>query len=471
MSNKKKFAMILMALFVVMLNVAILTHKAPESGPVQLHMFVQADLTDDIKVYYSQTKAYADLMSDTVRYQNQYPNGTMDEEKELVFTIDSSATNLRFDFGVQAGTYLVRELNIMYRDTVLNIPLESLCSGDYHDIERCVIETGTEGEKFLKIQTEDDDPYLCIPLDQTTISDQFQERAALVNRIKIVAVAIILDLACLILFRVRKKLMELPVELFHNRRMIFSLARNDFKTKYAGSYLGIVWAFVQPVVTVLVYWFVFQVGLKSPGPNDFPFVLWMIAGLVPWFFFSDVLNAGTNALIEYSYLVKKVVFKISILPIVKVISALFVHLFFIAFSVFLFAVMGKLPPVHIIQIVYYSMALICLVVALSYLTCSIMPFFRDFSQIINVILNIGMWATPILWDKTTIPNIPGWLDNILKLNPLYYIVQGYRDSFMNGVWFFEHPWHTLYFWVFVLVIGLVGSKVFKRLRVHFSDVL
>ena len=159
------------------------------------------------------------------------------------------------------------------------------------------------------------------------------------------------------------------------------------------------------------------------------------------------------------------------LPIVKVISALFVHLFFIAFAILIFALMGKLPPVQIIQIGYYTFAVICLVVVLSYLTCAIMPFFRDFGQIINVILNVGMWATPILWDKTTIPNIPGWFDHILKLNPLYYVVQGYRDSFMNGLWFFEHPWHTLYFWAFVLVAGLISSKVFKRLRVHFSDVL
>lgn len=78
-----------------------------------------------------------------------------------------------------------------------------------------------------------------------------------------------------------------------------------------------------------------------------------------------------------------------------------------------------------------------------------------------------MWAIPILWDKTTIPNIPGWFDHILKLNPLYYVDSGYRDSFMNGLWFFEHPWHTLYFWAFVLVAGLISSKVFKRLRASF----
>ena len=125
-----------------------------------------------------------------------------------------------------------------------------------------------------------------------------------------------------------KKIFELPVELYHNRQLIFSLAKNDFKTKYAGSYLGIVWAFVQPIVTILVYWFVFSVGLRAGNADDYPFVLYLVSGIVPWFFFQDALNGGTNALLEYNYLVKKVVFKISILPMVKVISAMFVHCFF-----------------------------------------------------------------------------------------------------------------------------------------------
>ena len=134
------------------------------------------------------------------------------------------------------------------------------------------------------------------------------------------------------------KILALPMELYHNRKLILSLAKNDFKTKYAGSYLGIIWAFIQPIVTVLVYWFVFQKGLKAAGMNtktgvEVPYVLWLISGLVPWFFFQDALSTGTNALLEYSYLVKKVVFKISILPIVKIISSLFVHCFFILFTI------------------------------------------------------------------------------------------------------------------------------------------
>ena len=117
-------------------------------------------------------------------------------------------------------------------------------------------------------------------------------------------------------------------EIISNRKLIWDLSKNDFKTRFAGSYLGIIWAFVQPIVTVLVYWFVFTVGFRSSDVGDAPYTIWFISGIIPWFFFSDALNSTSNVFLEYSYLVKKVVFKIEILPTVKIISALFVHLFF-----------------------------------------------------------------------------------------------------------------------------------------------
>ena len=150
-----------------------------------------------------------------------------------------------------------------------------------------------------------------------------------------------------------RQFINLPIELVQNRTLIGNLAKNDFKTRFAGSYLGVIWAFVQPIVTVVVYWFVFTVGLRQGRPSGHPFVLWLMAGLVPWFFFSEALNGGTNALIEYNYLVKKVVFNIDILPLVKVLSAIFVHVIFTAFTIVLCWCNGYIPSVYLLQIIYY----------------------------------------------------------------------------------------------------------------------
>ena len=251
--------------------------------------------------------------------------------------------------------------------------------------------------------------------------------------------------------------------------LILRLAKNDFRTRYAGSYLGIFWAFVQPVVTILVYWFVFST-LRSPHMRQVPFVLWLTAGLVPWFFFSEGLGSGCNALIEYSYLVKKVVFDIKVLPVVKLIAALFVHLFFMGILVILYLCMGYFPGITVIQIVYYTFCTFCLLWGISYLTCSVVIFFRDLTQIIGIILQIGVWLTPIMWNVEDM-QMPAFLVIFFKSNPMYYIVEGYRDSLIGKVWFWEHPVLTAWFWGVTLVCFLLGTRVFRRLKVHFADVL
>lgn len=175
----------------------------------------------------------------------------------------------------------------------------------------------------------------------------------------------------------------LPVELYQNRRLIWKLSKNDFKTRYAGSYLGMVWAFIQPIVMVVMYWFVFEKFMGQDKAEilgtglQVPYVLYLIAGLVPWFYFSEALSSGTTALLEYNYLVKKVVFKISILPIIKLIAATFVHVFFVAFMLVFCAIgYGIYPNIYMIQLLYFSACLFIFVLGVCYATCAIVIFFR-----------------------------------------------------------------------------------------------
>lgn len=254
----------------------------------------------------------------------------------------------------------------------------------------------------------------------------------------------------------------------NNRKLILSLAKNDFKTRFAGSYLGIFWAFVQPIVTILVYWFVFEIGLRNGSVGEFPFVLWLTAGLVPWFYFQEAWMGATSSLMEYSYLVKKVVFNIDVLPIIKVLSALFVNSFFVLVFILICSVYGYYPSFYALQIFYYMICLVCLVIAISYMTSAVMVFFRDLGQLINIVLQIGMWMTPIMWQSTMVGER---FQRILKLNPMYYIINGYREAMLTKVWFWEHSLWTVYFWGLIFILMFVGTKIFKRLKPHFADVL
>lgn len=250
--------------------------------------------------------------------------------------------------------------------------------------------------------------------------------------------------------------------------MLFSLAVNDFKAKYAGSALGTVWAFINPIITILIYWFVFQVAFGNGPVGDVPYVIWLVSGIIPWFFISEAWGGATGVLVDYSYLVKKVVFRIEMLPTVRILSAFFVHLFFVLLTFIITFSYGFKPQLIHFQILYYMVAAFLLSLALGQITSVLTAFAKDVGNIVGVLVQFGFWLTPIFWD---INSIPQNLHIIFKLNPIYYVTEGYRDTFVYGIPFWEKPYLTVYFWIIVLVLLWLGKVLYKKLRPHLADLL
>lgn len=265
-----------------------------------------------------------------------------------------------------------------------------------------------------------------------------------------------------------RALAALILDIINNRKLLWQMTKRDFKQRYLGSYLGILWAFIQPTVTVLIFWFVFQVGFKSQPVSNVPFILWLVCGMFPWFFISDGILSATNSVIESSFLVKKIVFRVEILPIVKIMSALVVHVFFVAVLFAMFAYYGYSVSIYNLQIIYYFFAMICLTLGISWLTSSLTVFLRDVGQFAAMILQFGFWFTPIFWSLKIIPEEYHFF---LKLNPAYYLIEGYRQSFIYHEWFWQHVHQTAYFWSLTAIIAFIGAWCFKKLRPHFADVL
>ncbi len=250
--------------------------------------------------------------------------------------------------------------------------------------------------------------------------------------------------------------------------MIMNLARNDFKNKYSGSVFGVFWGFAPPIVTILVYGFVFHIGFHIRPMGNVPYLFWLVTGLVPWFFFSDSIVAVTNCFTEYSYLVKKVVFDIRMIPYVKLISSLVIHFFFLILLLYIGLLYGYIPGWYHLQLLYYTAALICLILSAGFITAVFNVFFKDISQIIMLFLQFGIWLVPIMWNTTMFSE--KWIF-ILKFNPLFYIIQGYRDSLIYHVPVYAHTVHTVYFWCCILILALSGRYLFRKLNVHFADLL
>lgn len=257
-------------------------------------------------------------------------------------------------------------------------------------------------------------------------------------------------------------------ELLDRRSAIITLARQDFRSRYLGSYLGIVWAFLHPAVYIVILWGVFQFGFRARPVSDHPFILWLMAGIVPWFFFSDSVGNAANSIVDNSFLVKKVAFSLGLLPIVKILSSLLIHLFFIAVLLGMMVAYGYPPDLHWLQIGYYLVALFAFILGLSWVTSSVVIFLRDVSQLVAVCLQFLFWVTPIFWSLSLLP--PRY-QALVKLNPVFYLVEGYRESVITHVWFWAHPLRAAYFWTVTLALLVIGSTVFRRLRPHFADVL
>lgn len=252
------------------------------------------------------------------------------------------------------------------------------------------------------------------------------------------------------------------------RGLVWSLAKNDFRARYTGSLLGATWAFVQPVLTILLYLFIYQVGFRAPPPSGVPFVVWLIVGMAPWFYFVEALSTTTIAFLEYGFLVKKVLFDVAIVPSIKLVASSLVHVAVFGLVVVIVAVSGLPIRCTFLLVPYYFFALYALVAGLGLITAAIAPFFRDAVQIVAVSMQFLFWLTPVMWP---ISQAPPRFAQILVANPLHYVVDGLRDALLLGRPFWARPLPTLYFWAFVIVVHLIGQAMFKRLRPHLPDVL
>ena len=248
----------------------------------------------------------------------------------------------------------------------------------------------------------------------------------------------------------------------------FEFAKNDLRKRYAGSTLGSYWAFIQTVTMVLIYWIVFQYGLKSGGVDGVPFLPWFISGMMPWLLFSDIINSSINCMSEYSYIVKKVVFNIDIIPACKIMVCLMISSFFLLVVLIVVLFHGFFTSWYIAQVLFFLAADIILAIPLAYASCAISAFFKDFGQIVAIVLNILMWATPIVWDVSIIPESLRW---IAKVNPIAFVVSGFRNSLIYGIPVWQDLSYLFYFVSIVCLLWAICMPLYKRLTPHLADVL
>ena len=258
-------------------------------------------------------------------------------------------------------------------------------------------------------------------------------------------------------------------EIWQNSKRMLRISIYDFRVQNRDSYLGWFWSILNPLIQIGTFWFVFGIGMRGGAPVEgIPYIVWMLCGLIPWFYLNAGIVKGTGAVYSKAGLVLRLRYPISTLPVGGILTCLYDHIILVGIMVVMFVFMGVFPNLFWLNLLYYEIYAFCFLAALAFLTSTLTMIARDFQKLINALIRLLFYITPILW---TTDSIPPTFQHILRLNPLLYIIDGFRDSMLYGVNFWEHKQYIVFFWPVVFVLFLVGATMQQRHRDNYLDML
>lgn len=203
--------------------------------------------------------------------------------------------------------------------------------------------------------------------------------------------------------------------------------------------------------------------------TGYPFFLWLIAGVVPWFYMSDMLTVGTDTIRKYSYLVTKMKFPVSTIPTFVSISKFIVHLILMGMVILIFILMGYPPTIYLLQMPFYMLLMFIFFTIWSLFASLLSSMSKDFGNLVKAMVTAVFWLSGILWNPETITI--GWVKKILMINPVTYLTTGFRNCLINHVWFWEQPKRLLYFGIVTAIMLILAIWTYKKLRKEIPDVL
>lgn len=253
-----------------------------------------------------------------------------------------------------------------------------------------------------------------------------------------------------------------------NIYLIRRLAEFQIKITNKNNYLGVAWELINPTIQIMIYWFVFGLGFRSNRIIEgTPFIYWLIVGICMWFFINQGILEGTKAITTKYNQVAKMNFPLSILPSYLVVSKFYAHLMLLFIIMLLCAIGGYLPTMYTIQLLIFVPYTLIFTMVISLLTSTLGIIIRDTQMVIQASMRIIFFVSSILYLPTNQIVL-----NVIKLNPIYFIVEGYRYSILYHKWFFSDHWKLIiYNLALLLVIYIIGAYLHIKYREKFADYL
>lgn len=252
--------------------------------------------------------------------------------------------------------------------------------------------------------------------------------------------------------------------------LIRRLSLFELKIANNNNYLGMLWEILNPGIQMAMYWFVFGFGIRGGQDVDgIPYVQWMLAGVTVWFFVNTATLEASKSVYTKINMVAKMNFPMSVLPSYIIFSKFYSHVLLVLIISIIFQFTGFPINIHYLQLPYYMFATTALIFTFTLITSTLTTIVRDVQIIVQSIIRVLFFVSPILW---TLERLPENIQQAMKLNPLYYIAEGYRSAFLYDTWYFlDNIEYTIYFWSLIGVLLLIGSILHVKFRSRFIDFL
>jgi lipopolysaccharide transport system permease protein len=259
---------------------------------------------------------------------------------------------------------------------------------------------------------------------------------------------------------------ELLVILKRHRQLIVELAKREINDRYAGQVFGYFWTFGHPLILIILYAVVFGFIFQANVDGPMNYVVFLLAGLIPWLTFQEVMGKATTLINNNANIVKQVIFPIEVLPIKGVLAAVvtqFVLFFLLVIYIF---ITGKFPLFSYLLLPVIILIQITCMIGVSFMLCAISPYFRDMKDLVQIFVTVSFFAMPMIYSPSALPPIVKY---IFYINPFSYMIWCYQDIVFYG--HFQHPWSWVIFSLTSLVAFVFGYRLFRTLKVMFGNVL
>ncbi|MFC0013770.1 MULTISPECIES: ABC transporter permease [Allobacillus] len=272
-----------------------------------------------------------------------------------------------------------------------------------------------------------------------------------------------------------KSAINIIKEQFEHFYLIRRLSLYELKSRNKSNYLGMGWEVLNPMIQILIYWFVFGTLLRRTpvevGGQVVPFISWLVAAFFLWIFFYQSTIQGSKSIYSRLKILSKMNFPMSIIPSFVIFSQLYIHLFLLIITMILLNFMGYFVSIYYIQLIYYVFALLSLIFSISLITSTLSTIIRDIHMFINSTLRMFLYVSGVLWPLSLLKDFPTIM-KLMQFNPLYYLVDGYRAALFGVEWHFIANWEmTVVFWTIVTILLLIGASLHMKFRKHFIDYL